>query len=162
MKALPLIIASTLVVAALGIGAFLLTQNNSVSTPTTSQNQKEVSDNNGTSQEATQTSSRYIEYSKENLEAKSSTRRVLFFYANWCPTCRPADTDLKAKQDQIPEDVTVIRVNYNDSETDEEEKALASKYGVTYQHTYVQIDGNGAEVAKWNGGAIAQLLTNLK
>lgn len=104
---------------------------------------------------------RYVEYSEEALTAASG-RRVLFFYASWCPTCKPADANFKANEAKIPEDLTVIRVNYNDSETDEEEKDLAKKYGITYQHTYVQIDANGNEIAKWNGGQIDELLKNVK
>jgi hypothetical protein len=57
--------------------------------------------------------------------------------------------------------VTIIRVNYNDSDTDPAEEALADEYGVTYQHTFVQIDENGNEVAKWNGGEIEELLERI-
>jgi thioredoxin 1 len=105
---------------------------------------------------------RYGEYSKEVLDNASEMRRVLFFYASWCPTCRPADADFRANLNKLPEDVSIIRVNYNDPETDEEEKALAKKYGVTYQHTYVQIDAEGNPVAKWNGGQTEELLKNIK
>lgn len=108
-----------------------------------------------------ESSPRYIEYSKSALDSNSSRRRVLFFYANWCPTCRPTDENLKDNLNKIPEDVTVIRVNYNDTDTDQEEKDLAKKYAVTYQHTFVQIDENGREVTKWNGGKIDELLKNI-
>lgn len=106
--------------------------------------------------------SRYVEYSNIVLENTSSTRRILFFYASWCPTCRPTDANLKANEDKIPEDVTVIRVNYNDPETDQGEKDLAKKYGITYQHTFVQIDSSGQEIVKWNGGQLTELLANIK
>ena len=56
----------------------------------------------------------------------------------------------------------VLRVNYNDPDTDQEEKELAKKYGITYQHTYVQIDSAGKELTKWNGGGAAELLVNIK
>ena len=106
--------------------------------------------------------SRYIEFSKDALEKSTTNRRVLFFYASWCPTCRPADANFKENISKIPEDITLIRVNYNDPETDQEEKDLAKKYGITYQHTYVQIDGAGKEVTKWNGGQINELLSIIK
>jgi thiol-disulfide isomerase/thioredoxin len=106
-------------------------------------------------------SSRYIEYSQSALQSSSISRRVLFFYANWCETCRPADQNFKANLDKIPKDVTVIRINYNDSDTDQEEKDLAKKYNVTYQHTFVQIDRDGNEVTKWNGGKTEELLKNI-
>lgn len=106
--------------------------------------------------------SRYVKYSKERLDGAVNMRRVLYFYASWCPTCRPADANLKENGNKIPEDVTVIRVNYNDPETDEEEKELAKKYGITYQHTFVQIDAQGREVTKWNGGQTEELLVKIK
>lgn len=106
--------------------------------------------------------SRYVEYSSKVLSSTAGTKRVLFFYANWCPTCRPADANFKANIDKIPEGVTLIRVNYNDTETDAGEKALADKYGVTYQHTFIQIDKDGNPVARWNGGQIGELLANIK
>jgi hypothetical protein len=62
----------------------------------------------------------------------------------------------------IPEDIAIIRVNYNDPETDDEENALARKYGVTYQHTFVQIDSQGKEITKWVGGQTSELLNNVK
>ncbi len=108
------------------------------------------------------TSPRYTEYSASSLDASKSSRRVLFFYASWCPTCRPADADFAQNVDKIPGDVTVIRVNYNDPDTDQEEKDLAKKYGITYQHTFVQIDEEGAEITKWNGGQLDELISKIK
>lgn len=106
--------------------------------------------------------SRYVTYSKSALDSASNNRRVLFFYASWCPTCKPADASFSQNTSMIPSDVTLIRVNYNDPETDQEEKDLAKKYGITYQHTFVQIDNSGKEVTKWNGGQVDELLTNIK
>jgi thiol-disulfide isomerase/thioredoxin len=108
------------------------------------------------------TDSRYVAYSSTALEKASTGKTVLFFYASWCPTCKPADADFEENANTLPKDVTVIRVNYNDPDTDQEEKDLAKKYGITYQHTFVQIDGEGKEIAKWNGGKSAELLKNIK
>ena len=106
--------------------------------------------------------SRYVEYTKAALEKAADKRRVLYFYASWCPTCRPADSDFRANVGKLPEDLVLIRVNYNDPETDSQEKDLAKKYNVTYQHTFVQIDGQGAEVTTWNGGKADELLANVR
>ena len=108
------------------------------------------------------TTSAYVPYSKAALDGAASNKRVLFFYANWCPTCKPADESFSSNVDKIPQNVSLIRVNYNDSDTDQEEKELAKKYGVTYQHTFVQIDENGNEIGKWNGGKIDELLSNVR
>lgn len=105
---------------------------------------------------------KYTFYTPEVMSQAAKGRRVLFFFAAWCPTCKAADTEFMANVAQIPEDVTVIKVNYNDSQTDEQEKELAKKYDITYQHTFVQIDAEGKEITKWNGGDINELLTNIK
>lgn len=104
----------------------------------------------------------YAPYSKLIFDTSANTRRVLFFYANWCPNCKQAEESFEQNLSKIPEDVTLIRVNYNDTDTDQEEKELARKYGITYQHTFVQIDSEGREQAKWNGGQIDELLSNIK
>lgn len=105
---------------------------------------------------------KYFEFSEAGFEGAASEKRVLFFYANWCPTCRPTDAEFSANMDQIPDGAVVIRVNYNDPDTDSLESELAKKYGVTYQHTFVQIDENGSVVTKWNGGKTKELLENIK
>jgi thioredoxin 1 len=104
----------------------------------------------------------YQPFSAEVLAQSAETRRVLFFYANWCPTCRPLDQALSTQSDRIPAGVTIIRVNYNDTETDKAEEDLAAKYGITYQHTFVEIDSEGNAIAKWNGGNLTDLVSKLK
>ena len=102
----------------------------------------------------------YEDYTKSAFDQATGKRRVLFFYANWCPICRPADSDIRANVAKLPADVVVFRVNYNDTDTDSDEKALAKEYGVTYQHTFVQIDSDGNVVTKWNGGKILSSIIN--
>lgn len=104
----------------------------------------------------------YPQFTKSVLDQSMGGRRVLFFYANWCPTCKAANANFEQSLTKIPADVTLIRVNYADSDTDQEEKDLAKEYGITYQHTFVQIDTDGKEMAKWNGGQIEELLSNIK
>lgn len=152
------LVAFVTLAIALGIGAFaFLRGGNSETTET-----ENTPFTTTVQTEEGQPSGQYLEYSPSVLEESAGTRRVLFFYASWCPTCRPADADFKQKSAQIPNDVTLIRVNYNDPETDKSEEALAEKYGVTYQHTYVQIDNEGNEIVKWNGGKMAELLANIQ
>lgn len=108
------------------------------------------------------TNSRYLPYSNSAYTSALGQRRVLYFYATWCPSCKVADVEFTKSPDQIPPDTIVLRVNYNDPDTDADEKALAAKYGITYQHTFVQVDGEGRELIKWNGGGLAQLLAKLQ
>ena len=103
---------------------------------------------------------RYVEYSPAAF-AVPSEKKVLFFYASWCPTCRPVDLELTQNFQKIPDNVRIIRVNYNDSDVDGDERALARKYEVTYQHTFVLTDAQGNEIKKWNGGDLSTILTNI-
>lgn len=107
------------------------------------------------------TDSKYIEYSSGILEKTLGGRRILFFFANWCPTCRPVDKEISQNTDRILEGIVIIRVNYNDDATDKEEEALAKKYGITYQHTFIEIDSGGEEVQSWNGGDLSIILSKI-
>ncbi len=112
--------------------------------------------------QTTPAATRYIVYSKAALTQAANKKRVLYFYANWCPICRPIDVEFRQNMNKIPQDVVVIRVNYEDSDTDAEEKDLAKQYGITYQHTFVQIDAQGNKLALWNGGGLAELLGHIQ
>ncbi len=105
--------------------------------------------------------SEYLAFNTEDFEKNKSKHRVLFFYANWCTTCRPVNAQFLESANQIPEDVVVFRVNYKDSETDDSEKDLAEKYKITYQHTFVQVNQQGEVIKKWNGGKLADLIKNV-
>ena len=149
------------VIAFIFFGAYIFMQKSS-SKIRESQPAENKSSANNPSNNLINSNQKYIEFSANVPEQNKEKRRVLFFYANWCPTCRPADADFNQNSEKIPVDVVVIRVNYNDDQTDEDEKAIAAKYGVTYQHTFVQINTNGEEVTKWNGGKTSELLTKIK
>lgn len=100
----------------------------------------------------------YQDYSTATIatEQKAGNKVVLFFHAPWCPYCKAADIAFKANATSIPAGVTVLKTDY-DSNTE-----LKKKYGVTYQHTFVQIDTNGNQVSKWNGGDIDNLIKYIK
>lgn len=98
--------------------------------------------------------SRYIEYSPDAFAAAADKKRVYFFYAPWCPTCVPTDKEFNANLSKIPEDVMLFRTDYDTS------TELKQQYGITYQHTFVQVDSDGNEVKKWNGGGINELIAN--
>jgi len=96
-------------------------------------------------------------YSPEKLALAESGKVLLFFHAAWCPICRILDAEAEANPDIIPENLTVLKVDY-DSAT-----ALKKKYGVTVQHTFVQVDASGAAIAKWSDASTyAQVIARLK
>jgi thiol-disulfide isomerase/thioredoxin len=111
-----------------------------------------------TNQDEKDLSGNYVEYSPEVLENASAEGKkiVLFFHAGWCPTCISAHKDFIKRIDEIPEEIIVVKTNYD------AEKELKKKYNVTYQHTFVQIDANGELVTIWNGGDLDEILKNLK
>lgn len=87
----------------------------------------------------------YEAYLPEKISKASTGNVVLFFRASWCPTCISVEKDIKANLQNIPEALTILDVDYDNS-TD-----LKKKYSVTYQHTFVQVDENGKLIKKWSG-----------
>lgn len=86
----------------------------------------------------------YVAYADE--AARSAAKdgdAVLFFHASWCPTCRALKNNLR--NSQIPEDLTILEIDYDT------ENELKRKYGVTYQHTLIQVDENLDEIKKFTG-----------
>jgi thiol-disulfide isomerase/thioredoxin len=99
----------------------------------------------------------YEAYSPDKIAWATEGKVVLFFRASWCPTCKAVDADIRNKLSNIPKNVTILDVNY-DTET-----ALKQKYGVTYQHTFVQVDATGVQIAKWSGSpTLAALIAEVK
>lgn len=98
----------------------------------------------------------YVVYTPESYEAAKDTKRVLFFHATWCPTCKSANEDFTTHESSIPSGVTLLKTDYD------QETALKKKYNITYQHTFVQVDANGNEVTRWSGGGTAELAANVK
>lgn len=159
----------------LGTGYFIINPesnseiDSSQSEPTVSQDSQMLMD--GTDDDVSQetqigeelsSNGRYLVYSEESFEEAKDDRRILYFYANWCPTCIPVNQEFISDADQIPEDVVVFRVNYNDDETEQFEEELAEQYGVTYQHTFVQVDESGERINIWTSGGIRELLENIE
>lgn len=87
----------------------------------------------------------YVDYADYTADpgAFAAGDVVLFFNATWCPTCQEAVKNLESAD--FPEGLTVVSVDY-DSNLD-----LRKKYGVTTQHTFVQVDPDGEQVKKFTG-----------
>jgi thioredoxin 1 len=104
-------------------------------------------------------SANYVEYTKEAFEKAGTmdkTKRVLFFKASWCPSCRSADEAFNKDVKKIPTNIVIFKADYD------KETALKEKYGITRQHTFVYVDAKGMEVKKWSGGALPELLKVVK
>ncbi len=99
-------------------------------------------------------SSNYLAYSKEAFDKASSQKRVLFFAASWCPSCRAADKNFNENLKKIPENTIIFKTDY-DTET-----TLKTKYKITRQHSFVFVDAKGVALKSWAGGGIEELLVN--
>ena len=84
----------------------------------------------------------YADY-QSKMSMYQGSKVVLFFHASWCPDCRATDAALNSSG--VPDGLTVVKVDY-DTATE-----LKQKYGITQQHTFVQIDGAAMSVKKWTG-----------
>lgn len=86
------------------------------------------------------TTSKYVEFTPEDYEnsLRENKKILLYFYANWCPLCKKEQPETIAAFNQLQDPEWIgFRVNYRDSDTDEDEEALAREFGVPYQHTKV-------------------------
>lgn len=88
----------------------------------------------------------YAAYEKEK-NAVSDTKVVLFFHAPWCPICVGVEKTLTSAP--IPPGLTVVKVDFDSA------LELRQRYGVTIQHTFVQVDPSGRQLAKWSEGTAA-------
>jgi len=96
-----------------------------------------------------------LDFNKADDDAALKTGNVVFlyFYATWCPICRAELPHLYAAFDELKTDKVIgFRVNYNDGDTDNDERALAQQYQVPYQHTKVIVkDGKATKYPdSWN------------
>lgn len=153
-----LIATGTIIGVVVGIFAFMQITTPAPLTPVTRSSPEAAAEQAGTESSAASpvTSGMYIDYTAESYESNKDKKRVLFFHAAWCPTCKVANQEFTTKTDQIPSGVVLLKTDY-DTTAD-----LKKKYGITYQHTFVQVDTQGNELAKWNGGGVTELIENVK
>ncbi|MEX2028360.1 MAG: thioredoxin family protein [Candidatus Curtissbacteria bacterium] len=124
---------------------------------TTSENTKEPSTNN---QAAATTGyfgktiagsiSPFLEFNKADFEKAKEEQKIIFldFYANWCPVCRAEAPVIHSGFDMFEsEKIVGFRVNFNDDQTDQDEKDLAKEFNVPYQYTKIIIK-DGKEILR--------------
>jgi thiol-disulfide isomerase/thioredoxin len=81
----------------------------------------------------------------EISHAKDGHHVVLFFNASWCPTCQATVKNINSNLDKIDMNLHILSVDYDSN------VALRQKYGVTMQHTFVEVDANGSQIKKVSG-----------
>ena len=100
----------------------------------------------------------YITYDQyqASKDKYADSKVVLFFNAKWCPDCRAINEALTSDPGKIPAGTTVVSVDY-DQHAD-----LRQRYGVTMQHTFVQINSSGDKVRQWASTSTDGLLKELQ
>lgn len=89
----------------------------------------------------------YVSYSADKLGFAQTGKVVLFFRASWCPTCRAVDADIRSNLSAIPKNLIILDVNYDEA------KDLKTRYAITAQHTFVQVNATGEMLSKWSGSS---------
>ncbi len=83
----------------------------------------------------------YIAYSDQAFADHATARRILFFHADWCPQCRALDASLRSGG--VPDGTIIYKLNYDTNQS------LRSRYTVTLQTTFVEVDTTGAKVKSY-------------
>ena len=125
---------------------------------TTTYPETSITESPAASSSANENAGAYIDYASYAVSADqyADTNVVLFFNAVWCSTCKQAKDNFEASLSEIPEDLTIVLVDFDDS------IELRKKYGVTVQHTFIQIDSEGDAIGKWSGSVtIAEIQSQL-
>lgn len=125
---------------------------------TTTEPETSMAESPAASESSTENAGAYIDYASYALSADqyADTNVVLFFNALWCSTCKQARGNFEASLSEIPEDLTIVLVDFDDS------IELRKKYGVTVQHTFIQIDSAGDAIGKFSGSVtIAEIESQL-
>lgn len=171
---IPLMIGGIVVLAVVSYGAYVLTQQKTADSAMMEKNadammQDATTTTGDTMMKKDETSmmdtgdtmmkaGSYEAYAPEKIAMASATHDVvLFFRASWCPTCVGLDKDIKANLEKIPSGLTILDVNYDNS------AELKKKYGVTYQHTFVQVNKDGTLIKKWSASpTLSALVAEVK
>lgn len=149
------VFVTILLILVIGGGLYLFSNKSNTQSLNNNSNQNTSIGLNNDNNSQNTNSGRYVIYSPDYLEKYKDKTKVIYFFAAWCPTCKVANRDITENQNKIPENVVIIKTDYDT------EKELKKKYNVTYQHTFVIVDDQGNEVTKWNGGGLDEILRRL-
>ncbi|NBD73933.1 hypothetical protein GVX82_02740 [Patescibacteria group bacterium] len=98
----------------------------------------------------------YAPYAPELVSEAAEGNTVLFFHADWCPSCRATEEDILANEGSIPADLSILKVNYDEAAD------LRQRYGVTTQHTFIEVDAAGNELDQWTAATLADIIENVQ
>ncbi|HLD59721.1 MAG TPA: thioredoxin domain-containing protein [Candidatus Bilamarchaeaceae archaeon] len=128
-----------------------------------------IINNNTGEKDAMAEKSDYLSFSKEKYDKSKQEGKTIFleFAADWCPSCQSQHPkNVEAFEQLKDKEIIGFRVNFKDSNTDEDEVNLAKEFGITYQHTRVILNSEGEVVQKatgeWSSGKIIEELKKVE
>jgi thiol:disulfide interchange protein len=83
----------------------------------------------------------YTDYSDVRLANAKQEFIVLFFHANWCPSCKAFEE--KILSETIPENIQILKVDFDKN------SELRKKYNVLSQTTFILVDRDGELRKRW-------------
>lgn len=86
----------------------------------------------------------YLKYTQARLEHAKEEFIVLFFHANWCPSCKAFEE--KVLSEDIPENIKILKVNFDTN------GELRKKYNILTQTSFVLVDNDGELRKRWVWG----------
>lgn len=140
------IILTVIIVAGISMGAYGLMHRPEAGAPFTRVNFAPSSDD-----VSLQTEHGYLgDYNPDLIKSAESGPVVLFFD-------QTLYNNLQASLGQIPEDLTILWVNKDLSES------LKAKYKIESDNTLIQVDETGAEIGRWTGSEnLDAILVNIQ
>lgn len=100
------------------------------------------------------TPSLYLNYTKEYYDSALANNRVLvlFFTSNWCSECNNQEKINKSViESMTTEGVVGLNIHILDSETTTESDALAKKFDVKKENTFIVLNKSGAVAFRYVG-----------
>lgn len=144
MKKAVAVIAAIIILAG---GAYFLVSRKATLTTSPTPSETSTSDSQPSRTGEEYQAENYRAYTMEEFEVALSEGKIvaLYFTANWCPICREQEPINKETLMELSNDSEIVafRIHILDSEETAETKALAQKYDVRYQHTWVIIRSGG-------------------
>lgn len=111
--------------------------------------------------EVTEKKSFYNDYLKSDYDSaiKDHNVLVLYFTSNWCKECTDQDLlNVEVFSELNTPGVVGQRIHILDSESTTETAALAKKYDVVKEQSFVVVDKNGASYFKYTGKLSKEIL----
>lgn len=79
---------------------------------------------------------------------------ILFFTAQWCPSCQQLEEVVESKKSFIPPHVSIMKVDFEDQN-------MKEKYEVVKQHTFILLDKEKNEIKRWtNSDTLEDIIYN--